>query len=714
MSDTHMIKGEVFMVGWAVVSLLPLLPLLLGFEFNVDHGRETGAFLWPREWISKIGVLAVGLSIPMFVDFTQDVFPSRIAYLNKMLMLSVGLLSGIALVVTAEDKEISDVRFAELLVCIKLVLTNATRGCALNFRYSPEASPHMRRTTTVYNAVTIGCFVHRVIGYYDASASPSSGKIRFAVEFLSQLYMSADCIRELNDPSAMNKADEYIFSLYFAIFGTSNILLWVIVAILTGTSNPGLVILAMYANVLSGFAFTGRRKRDKTSRVQELLASKRTFVRYIAHEMRTPLNVSMIGLQMAMKQLEKGNIAPPEKLFNFPLLVETLEDSSKAIEEAADTLNEMLTFDKIESGKFEIEPERLQIRYIIKSVYRSFFLPAKQKDLKYIIELPANLNYVFVMADKKKITQCLRNYISNAVKFTPEGGTVTVRAYLLPAAADEKQGRSLDGKAPQTLHVEVIDTGVGIETKNLKKIFREVVQFNAAKLQGGGGSGLGMTITKAIMDAHHGTVGVISEFGSGSTFYFEMAAEEDPSAAQGEIGTDKDDYVSKCIQAHISDDSICDMVNVNATNEADVKPDVRRVLVVDDSPLNLKMMNKLLRPFVAEIILAENGARAAELVAATKGCDASQSIDMVLTDYQMPLMDGLQLTSHLRDAGYSGFIALVTGMELNESDLMTRFYRNGGDVILKKPIRMADITRLVLSCSQAASNSADKEDDMRT
>jgi CheY-like chemotaxis protein len=139
---------------------------------------------------------------------------------------------------------------------------------------------------------------------------------------------------------------------------------------------------------------------------------------------------------------------------------------------------------------------------------------------------------------------------------------------------------------------------------------------------------------------------------------------------------------------------------------SDAKPvDVllKRVMVVDDSLLNLKMMKKLLRHFVAEIIVAENGVQAVELLAPTLLGGADQHVDMVLTDYQMPLMDGLQLTSHLRTAGYSGFIALITGMETDESDLMTNFHHNGGDLVLLKPIRMGDITRLMLSCTDAAS-----------
>jgi signal transduction histidine kinase/DNA-binding NarL/FixJ family response regulator len=689
-------RAKIFMVGWALLSLLPLLPLLLGLEFDVAYARNAGAYRLPRAWVSRIGFVAVGLSIPMFVNLF--IMPHR--FVSHMAMKTGGLLAGITLIVISE-LNISDDAFAEYVVCVMMMLGTLTRGMCLGELYCAAASQRIKWASTLYFVTNSGYYCHKILKYYYCADSTSEA-VWSAIDMLPQLYMSLACMWELRGKEFGPSNARYKFSLYYASFGILKVFLRKSVSLYVGALPPLAVIMGTYVNMVISFVFAGLFLKDKSLSVEESLDSKRSFVRYIAHEMRTPLNVSIIGLQMAMNEVDRKDTAPGyEDAFNYPLLADMLVDSSNAVEEAADTLNELLTFDKIESGKFEIEPERLHIQTIIHTVYRSFFLQANQKELKYEIDCSASLNDVYVMADKKKITQCLRNYISNALKFTPEEGTVTVRAYLLPSAGGGGEGGV--GAALQVLRVEVVDTGVGIEKHNLAKVFHEVVQFNAAKLQGGGGSGLGMTITKAIMDAHKGIVGAVSEFGSGTTFYLEMAAEVGVSEVALTVQTNL--FESSFIEIYAS--PLAPAVEVIATMsqpKEEVKQTeilVDRILVVDDSSVNLKMMKKLLLPFANEILLAENGIQAAEIVACAQGDpDKSQHIDIVVTDYHMPLLNGLQLTAQLRASGYLGFIALITGDNSNESDLMTRFNHSGGNLILSKPIRMIDITRMILSLSQ--------------
>jgi signal transduction histidine kinase/FixJ family two-component response regulator len=707
---------EAYMVGWLILAMLPLVPILMGLKFDVKLARGSGVLLLPREWVSKFGFLAVGLTVPMLANLVVDWSPGRAPYrfVSHAPMLLGGLLAGVTLIVIADSESVSDESFVEFLMCVMLMLGHMTRGLCVGYLFQDDASESIKRASAAYFIANAAFYCHRILKHY-SYADPNTVAVWTMIEVLPQFYMIVECVKEVYDHEFGHRNIRYKFCLYFAIFGT-------LIALLTGVLAPPLIIIGIYVHIVIGFVFAMLLHKDENNRVEESLASKRSFVRYIAHEMRTPLNVSIIGLNMAMDQLKKRVTAPPGEIFNFPLLSETLEDSSKAIEEAADTLNEMLTFDKIESGKFEIERERLHIRTIIESVYRSFFLQAQQKELKYIIELPWSLNDVFIMADKKKITQCLRNYISNALKFTPQGGRVTVRAYLLPCRLSTVLKDEFEESGPDTLHIEVVDTGVGIEKNNLKKVFHEVVQFNAAKLQGGGGSGLGMTITKAIMDAHEGSVGVVSEYGIGSTFFLEMVAEVDLSGDIGATSVDDIDLDMNGSTFFQSPDSIdtifmeSDPLSAPMTkipSQIDVKPKkvlVNRVLLVDDSAINLKMMTKLLQPFVTEILLAINGVEAAAIISSTLLGDESEYVDMVLTDFHMPEMDGLQLTSVIRDAGYSGFIALITGMDTDGSGIMSLFHEKKGNLILTKPIRMGDVTRLLMGCYDSNQRASEHHD----
>ena len=113
-------------------------------------------------------------------------------------------------------------------------------------------------------------------------------------------------------------------------------------------------------------------------------------------------------------------------------------------------------------------------------------------------------------------------------------------------------------------------------------------------------------------------------------------------------------------------------------------------LIVDDSKINLKMMSRICVPFVQEIVTATNGVEGAEIVEASLRGQDRRRIDVVLTDYHMPVMDGIEMTARIRAAGYSGFIALVTG---DDGVVMSNFHASGGNMILSKPVTVTAITR---------------------
>jgi len=232
---------------------------------------------------------------------------------------------------------------------------------------------------------------------------------------------------------------------------------------------------------------------DQSRRVQEATRLKSEFLANMSHELRTPLN-AIIGFAELMHDGKVGAVSPPHK--------ECLADILTSSHHLLQLINDVLDLSKVEAGKMEFRPERVEVAKLIgevKDILRS--LSAKKR-IELAVEIDPALGEVVL--DPGKLKQVLYNFLSNALKFTPEGGRVSVRAHLEPG-----------GK----FRLEVADTGVGIRPEDLGRLFVEFQQLDASASKAHAGTGLGLALTKRIVEAQEGTVGVSSEVGQGSVFH---------------------------------------------------------------------------------------------------------------------------------------------------------------------------------------------------
>jgi signal transduction histidine kinase/CheY-like chemotaxis protein len=301
-----------------------------------------------------------------------------------------------------------------------------------------------------------------------------------------------------------------------------------------------------------------------------VLRIKRDFVRFISHEIRTPLNTVSVGLQLIFENLvaQQGGEALADDMMELTMDVQ----SSTAT--AVSVLNDLLNFDKLEAGELEIAHEPVFIWDIVSMVVRSFKIPVNQKNISIDLaftnmfdEEVMNPKQLMLMGDKFKICHIIRNMMSNALKFTDEGGSITilvVRAKSVPivdVATVAKRGNKvvpeLDKDLPvetdQTVTISVTDTGHGLTPVQIGMLFRDGVQFNPNELQAGQGSGLGLYLSQALAALHGGKMWATSEGeGCGATFTVQfpvtMALETDESAALGLV----DNSVSQVKMAQIS------------------------------------------------------------------------------------------------------------------------------------------------------------------
>jgi signal transduction histidine kinase len=234
---------------------------------------------------------------------------------------------------------------------------------------------------------------------------------------------------------------------------------------------------------------------QQNRQLQEASRMKSTFLANMSHELRTPLN-AIIGFSELILDGKAGPVSPDQLDF--------LQDILLSARHLLSLINGVLDLVKVESGTLAFHPERIVVSEIVGEVVSGLRPLAVQKH----IALSADAHVGEVFLDRQKLKQVLFNYLSNALKFTPEGGRISVRASAEPL--------SEDGDA--SLRLEVEDTGIGIEEHDISRLFEDFHQVDNSLGKQFTGTGLGLALTRRLVEAQGGRVGVTSEPGKGSTF----------------------------------------------------------------------------------------------------------------------------------------------------------------------------------------------------
>jgi signal transduction histidine kinase len=229
------------------------------------------------------------------------------------------------------------------------------------------------------------------------------------------------------------------------------------------------------------------------------------FLGVVSHELRTPIHVLMGFLRILHKGVG-GPVTDAQRSF--------LERAISVTDILARLVNDILDLSQVRAGTFRLHPAWCDVGAIVGAAARAMANLAEQKALRLAVVVPADLPPAW--ADADRIEQVMLNLIANAIKFTPEGGTVT-----LTAQAEE-----------EALTVAVSDTGVGIAAEDMPLLFRPFTQLDMTPTRSAGGAGIGLSICAAIVGAHGGRLQVESELGRGSRFWFTLPRQP----AGGETG----------------------------------------------------------------------------------------------------------------------------------------------------------------------------------
>ena len=382
-------------------------------------------------------------------------------------------------------------------------------------------------------------------------------------------------------------------------------------------------------------------------------AAKSAFLSAMSHEIRTPLN-AILGI--AEIQLFNKTISPDTQ--------EALEKIYTSGNMLLGIINDILDLSKIEAGKFEITVNNYETASLINDTATLNMVRIGSKLINFQLEIDENIPFN-LLGDELRIRQILNNLLSNAFKYTTEG-TVVLSFKVEESKNDDEL----------ILVISVSDTGQGMTKEQVDKLFDEYSQFNKEANRSIEGTGLGMSITRNLLQLMNGDISVESEAGVGSVFTVYIP--------QGKVVSDP---IGKELAENLKKFQANSITRINDGRIIREPMPYGSVLVVDDIETNLYVAKGLLVPYELNVDTATSGFEAIEKVKSGK------VYDIIFMDHMMPEMDGVETVRRLREMGYKHtIVALTANVVSGQSNI---FFENGFDDLISKPIDIRQMNHML-------------------
>lgn len=476
-------------------------------------------------------------------------------------------------------------------------------------------------------------------------------------DFLSKVTMKSGSLEEMQDSMKHRQSGSFTYKYqgetrvgYYTPLESNN---WYLVKLVTGEQalsmyKPvdkmviGLTISMMVLCILSAlfifWAITiiNRHKKMQLqmalSQAQQASSAKSQFLSRMSHEIRTPMN-AILGLT----GIAGEHINEPEKVASY---LRKIDASSKVL---LGIINDVLDMNAIENDKIKLSKEKVELKKIMDTIAEIYEPQCQQKGINFQIDMKDIEDKKYV-GDPLRLQQIILNLVSNAYKFTEADGTIKVTL-----------NESTRKEDTAWIHLTVADTGMGMTPEMHERLFKPFEQENATTAQKYGGSGLGLSICKSLLDLMQGTIAVESEKEKGTIFSVQIPLGIGTAKAATKVDEDNNEEFPEAEPQSTEPQS---------TEPQNTKPKYdfsgRKILLAEDNELNKEIATELLEMVGAKVEHAENGQKAIEMFEAS----ALGYYDLILMDIQMPVLGGYEATAAIRklnrmDAGEIPIFAMT-------------------------------------------------------
>lgn len=407
-----------------------------------------------------------------------------------------------------------------------------------------------------------------------------------------------------------------------------------------------LLILFVILQLLRKARVAEEKAKEAQSQAENANAAKSTFLFNMSHDIRTPMN-ALLGYNQLMKK----------ELTDSKLL-----DYQEKIEQAGNLLlsiiNNVLDMARIESGKMELDENYSKVGDILKDVCEVFDVEAKKKGIRLTYE--TQVMHKHILCDVTNVQKILMNLVSNAVKYTPSGGTITIKSQELPC---DKEGYT-------RIKTEVVDNGIGISKEYLPLMFDSFSRERNTTIGKIGGTGLGMSIVKKLVDMMGGSIAVESELGKGSRF-------------------------TLILEQRIADENYYEQKTEETSADGKEILQGKRILLAEDNELNAEIAIAILEDMGLKVERVEDGVQCISQIEKMP----AGSYDVILMDIQMPHMDGYKATETIRslpDQEKANIPIVAMTANAFEEDRKTAFDK-GMNEHIAKPIDVEKVEKVLLA-----------------